>query len=278
MYDIEDVRVAVYETFTLSCDCELASGSQGTVYRARSEDGEWFAVKVFKHVDPSFNVETSVLSRIDHPNVISMKAHGVVRMHGLYRGVIVMEMGRQTLFDILTQGALGEHGARVYSHQLLEGLKECHRLKIAHCDIKLENTISGQDGAMRIADFGLSQVTSQCNHWKGSQAYVCPEMNHGEFPCDARKADVWSAGVVVFTMLVGQFPFNKAHRSDACFRSLLKHGFDQFLREHRSPALSDDAKSFLAQALCVDPQMRGSVIELLQHPWFRTTPDTVTGH
>jgi hypothetical protein len=62
---------------------------QGALYRAHSTDGEWFASKVFKDVNPSFNVETSVLSRVGHPNVISVKAHGVVRMHGLCRGVTV---------------------------------------------------------------------------------------------------------------------------------------------------------------------------------------------
>jgi serine/threonine protein kinase len=67
----------------------------------------------------------------------------------------------------------------------------------------MENLIPGQDGALRITDFGLSQITSQCNRGKGSQAYLCPEMNHDEFPCDGKKADAWSAGVVVFTVLVG---------------------------------------------------------------------------
>ena len=94
-------------------------------------------------------------------------------------------------------------------HQIVGGVEYCHRAKIIHRDLKLENILLDKDGSVKIADFGLSnsikfgqKMDTNC----GTPSYTPPEQINGEQYVGAA-ADIWSMGVILFALICGFLPF-----------------------------------------------------------------------
>jgi len=210
--------------------------------------------------------EIQALARVEHPNVIRLKSvewevkyprkNGAVKDMSL----VVLELAAGgELFDFLAfSGAFEEHLARTYFHQLISGLDECHRVGVAHRDLKPENILLDARFNLKIADFGLSAVTdgnrmkSQC----GTVGYMAPEVFAGYRYC-AFKADIWSAGVVLFLTLAGFPPFAKPNESDWWFDKLQRGRHDLFWKAHcRSVNFSEHAKDLINKMLAPDPSLR----------------------
>jgi len=151
--------------------------------------------------------EASALRAIDHPNV--------VKLYGAYQNAthlfLVMELVRGVeLYDFLHSKPgrrLPPHQALVVFSQVVKGIVACHRCGVAHRDLKTENIMIDQKGNVRIVDFELANVAKQgLRTLCGSSYYIAPELCKGE-AYDGRKTDVWSMGVLLYTMLVGRYPF-----------------------------------------------------------------------
>lgn len=103
---------------------------------------------------------------------------------------------------------LSETKLRFVLIEILQGLKYLHDLGIVHRDIKLENIMITDDGRPKLIDFGLSAVVNvdeKVIEGMGSIAYCSPEIIHHQpysFP-----TDIWSLGVVMYTLMTGRFPF-----------------------------------------------------------------------
>jgi 5'-AMP-activated protein kinase catalytic alpha subunit len=81
---------------------------------------------------------------------------------------------------------------------------------VSHRDIKLENLLIDEQGTLKIADFGLSNMTRDGCYLTtscGSPNYASPEVIHGKF-YDGQKADIWSCGIVLYACLTGSLPFD----------------------------------------------------------------------
>ena len=108
-------------------------------------------------------------------------------------------------------------------NQLVDGLGSMHnKAGYAHMDIKLENILISNDGHLKLCDFGLSTyISNPVFKMFGTDAYMAPEIHNARIvPCDARKADVFSLGVLFFIFAFGAPPFNSAQISDTYFRML----------------------------------------------------------
>lgn len=108
----------------------------------------------------------------------------------------------------------------------------------------------------------LGQDSDAVKERNGCPAYVCPEMlEEGEY--SGRGADMWSLGVILFTMLSGRYPFYATNPSTLF--AMIKSG-----NYHPPDGLSFLAKSLIAGLLQVDPTMRLSTTAVLEHPWFNS--------
>jgi serine/threonine-protein kinase len=196
----------------------LARGGMSTVYAATDlRLHRTVAVKVMaEHLahDPTFvdrfTREARAAAMLSHPNVVSVSDQGSDQ--GLV--FLVMELVRgRTLRDLLqARGRLTVAEAFAVLEPVLAGLTAAHRAGIVHRDIKPENVLIGQDGVVKVADFGLARAltgTGQTSHTGGvligTVAYLSPEQLE-RARADAR-SDVYAAGLVLFEMLTGHPPY-----------------------------------------------------------------------
>jgi eukaryotic-like serine/threonine-protein kinase len=200
----------------------MASGSMGAVFKAeRVPVGKLVAIK-FLHAAfandseflTRFERETRVMSKLAHPNCVSVVDFGV------YEGspYLVMDyVSGITLRALIDLGPLPPLRALAVARQITSGLAHAHAQGIVHRDIKPANImISEEIGTgehVRILDFGLARLrgavgrdATQSNVVVGTPNYMAPEQTVGGGTIDAR-TDVYAVGVVLFEMVVGERPF-----------------------------------------------------------------------
>lgn len=169
------------------------------------------------------------------------------------------------LFDILLQhGRLPAHVARDYFTQLVKALHACHQRGVCHRDLKPENILVSTDGSLRIADFGMSGLlnpTALLETSCGSPHYCAPEVLTGQ-RYSGSGADIWSLGVILFTMITGGLPFD----DDNLGRLARKVCSGVF---YMPPEVPEAVASLLRQMLIVNPEDRLSLESVLQCDWLQ---------
>ncbi|NWX73030.1 TSSK1 kinase, partial [Alca torda] len=161
--------------------------------------------------------EIEALKRLHHPSII--KTYEIFESSA-GKVYIVMELGEKgDLLDyIKTTGAMKEDIARIKFKQLASAIKHCHDLDIAHRDLKCENILLDENLNIKLSDFGFSKSLSRDGNGKtilsktfcGSAAYAAPEVLQG-IPCDPRISDIWSLGVILYTMVYALMPFDDSN-------------------------------------------------------------------
>ena len=143
-----------------------------------------------------------------------------------------------------------------------------HSKGVAHRDIKPENILFDELGNIKLIDFGLSACTNMINGTLdglstscGSPAYVAPELLASNRSYSGPAADVWSTGVLMYTLLAGQFPFSDDNLSNL-YKKIINGKFEMPL------TFNKNVKNLLTQMLITDPKKRITIQEILIHPWF----------
>jgi len=195
----------------------LARGGMSTVYSALDERlDRKVAVKVMSaalSTDPAFADrfarEARVAARLSHLNAVSVYDQGTDDGHVF----LVMELvtGRTLRELIREQGAMPPALAVSLMEPVLAALAAAHRAGLVHRDIKPENILLSDDGAVKVADFGLARAVeadasnTRTGLMMGTVAY-CPPEQIARGLADPR-SDVYSAGVVMFELLTGSAPY-----------------------------------------------------------------------
>lgn len=161
---------------------------------------------------------------------------------------------------------VGEAAALAFTRQILLGVQFLHSLGIAHRDLSLENVLL-QDGVCKIADFGLSTDADRASSdVVGKAYYMAPEVAARE-SYDAKRADVWSLGMMLFIMLTGSPLVTTTSPDDKSLLALATHGVEAILVAWELRALvSTEVVSLLSKMLLLDPTQRISVDEILTLP------------
>lgn len=187
------------------------------------------------------------------------------------------------LFDkIEADVGVGEDIAHFYFTQLISAIAYMHSKGIAHRDIKPENILLSGEGDLKIADFGLAAVylrdgkTRLCNTVCGSPPYIAPEIVAGkrakrhdmlEVGYAANTADIWSCGVVLFVLLVGNTPWDEPTNQSYEFNEY--QSTEGRTTDPLWAKLPQDLLSLLRGMLTIDPDARFGLEEVRMHPWFR---------
>ena len=194
---------------------EIASGSQGLVYRAFDpQTNQIIALKVLHSSLTSdrtylerFHREARIAASINNPNVVRIFEVG--EDNGQH--FISMEFVPENLARIIeSSGLLPIERAARFAIQIAQGLDAAHRRGIVHRDVKPQNVLIGPDGIAKVTDFGIARAEALSTMTAtgmimGTPHYMSPEQAQGE-RVDVR-SDVYSLGCVLYQMLAGDVPF-----------------------------------------------------------------------
>lgn len=159
-----------------------------------------------------FEREARAAARLRHPHAVWIYDTG--EDAGL-RPFIVMELlPGETLADRISAGPLPESSVRRLASEILGALDAAHSAGILHRDVKPANILFNDEGAAKVADFGIAKTTeagvdtdlTTTGHVLGTLAYLAPERTEGKAATPA--SDLWSLGVVLYEALTGQRPFS----------------------------------------------------------------------
>jgi serine/threonine-protein kinase len=198
---------------------ELGRGGMGVVYKAK--DAKLKRTFALKFLSPEltrnseakerFIHEAQTASVLDHPNICTV--HEIDEDEGqLFISMAYIE--GESLREKVKDGPIKLKEALDIAVQVAEGLNEAHENGIVHRDIKSANIMVTAKGQAKIMDFGVAKLAGQTRFTRtgatmGTAAYMSPEQSRGE-KVDHR-TDIWSLGVVLYEMVIGQLPFRGDH-------------------------------------------------------------------
>jgi HAMP domain-containing protein/predicted Ser/Thr protein kinase len=197
----------------------LGTGGMGTVFRAHdAELDEVVAIKTLRpeilSQDPTalerFKGEIRLARRISHRNVV--RTHDLGEINGVYFISMEYVEGKSLKELIRARGRLPAATTLTVAKQLLRALEVAHEQGVIHRDVKPQNVAVTPDGVLKVMDFGIARLAkrtqgvTQAGMVVGTPEYMAPEQLLGD-DVDAR-ADLYSAGVVLYECLTGQLPFN----------------------------------------------------------------------
>lgn len=268
----------------------LGQGASGAVFEVTNKESEKkYACKVVKRNKDmndmqSMSTEIEIMKRISHRNIVTM--------HELYESPkclwIILELvnGGDLNQYLCNCNEYTEAVAARKMHQALKAVHYLHSMGIVHRDLKLDNFLLSSDQAnadLKIADFGLSALlrlgengyhvndsnkrktfTGLHDMW-GTKEYFAPEVVTGEY---GPQADLWALGCVLFELLTGEqaFPVKENDDEMSFYDRILEGGVD--MSSSVWMKVSPAVKDLLFKMLLVDPELRWSANECLNHKWI----------
>ena len=206
--------------------------------------------------------EIDILKKINHLNVIKTKKI-FEDSENIY---IIMEYCEKgELFDyIVKEICLSGKEASYYFYQLINGLENIHKKGLVHRDVKPENLLINKNNILKIIDFGLSNYydgKKLLSTFCGSPSYTAPEMLTKE-EYDGIMADIWSTGIVLYTMLCGCLPFEDEDK-EILFKKIINGKIDY------PDNLEEDAVDLMKKILIIDPKKRISIQNIKKHDFYQ---------
>uniref|UniRef100_A0A8C2AYS1 calcium/calmodulin-dependent protein kinase n=1 Tax=Cyprinus carpio TaxID=7962 RepID=A0A8C2AYS1_CYPCA len=294
---IESKRVSISD----SQDCiqlnqyklksEIGKGSYGVVKLAYNEDDDkYYAMKVVskkklmkqygfprrppprgpkaaqgeqpKVLGPLERVyqEIAILKKLDHLNIVKLvEVLDDPAEDSLHMGIPVMEVPSDSPFS--------EEQARHYFRDIVLGIEYLHYQKIVHRDIKPSNLLLGDDGHVKIADFGVSNQfegnDALLSSTAGTPAFMAPEtLSDNRKSFSGKALDVWAMGVTLYCFVYGKCPF-----IDEYILALHNKIKSKPVEFPEMPAISEGLKNLVSRMLDKNPDTRIPIPEIKVDPW-----------
>eukprot|EP01059_Diplonema_ambulator_P010270 TRINITY_DN20285_c0_g2_i1.p1 TRINITY_DN20285_c0_g2~~TRINITY_DN20285_c0_g2_i1.p1 ORF type:complete len:527 (+),score=237.11 TRINITY_DN20285_c0_g2_i1:63-1583(+) len=283
--DLEGVKARIStDTAKYTLGERLGKGAYGTVVRAKNnETGEVVAVKrVSKALlakegeagEKRLYREVAIMGSLNHPNLVNLNELLYKEADNEMWIVVEFVKGKELMQKITQETKLDEDTARDYFQQLVVGLNYVHSQGVVHRDLKPENILLTDEGVCKITDFGLSNIQNtdtmgavpanlNMQTCCGTPYYVAPEVVTKPKGYSGFTADVWSLGIILYVMLVGDLPFT-AKELNALLKKIGKG--DYTIPPEAN--LSEEAKDLIAQILNPKAHKRVKISEIAEHPWF----------
>jgi serine/threonine-protein kinase len=213
-----------------------------------------------------FRREALAAARLVHPNIVQVFDFGLDEAS--HRQYIAMELVRgQSGAEILRdQGVLEVREALSIVAQACRGLEYAHRNGVVHRDVKPGNLLRGEDGVVKLADFGIAKAISeessitQVGSVLGTAAYLAPEQAAGEQAGPA--ADLYALGVVTYQLLSGRLPYQAQSLTELALKQQreVPPRLDEL-----NPEVTPQLALAVDRALALDPRQRPASADDLRH-------------
>lgn len=259
---------------------KLGKGSFGRVYKVlHLSTGIVRAMKVIRKDNvklqdnnTSFLREIEILMSLEHPNIIKIFEYYEDDINFC---IITEYVSGGELYEVISKfKSFTEQQVKYIMKQLLLALNYLHLNNIVHRDIKPENILVDPDTQemnidminIKLIDFGTCNYIQEDQNFTlkvGSPYYIAPEVLKKNYNL---KCDVWSAGVMMFIMLVGYPPF-QGKTSEELFVNIMKGRLNLTSKEWM--VISEEAKDLIKQMVNLEVDSRYEAKECLDHPWIK---------
>ncbi|XP_063499906.1 MAP/microtubule affinity-regulating kinase 3 isoform X18 [Symphalangus syndactylus] len=225
--------------------------------------GNFAKVKLARHILTGRELfrEVRIMKILNHPNIV--KLFEVIETEKTLYLIMEYASGGEVFDYLVAHGRMKEKEARSKFRQIVSAVQYCHQKRIVHRDLKAENLLLDADMNIKIADFGFSNeftVGSKLDTFCGSPPYAAPELFQGK-KYDGPEVDVWSLGVILYTLVSGSLPFDGQN---------LKELRERVLRgKYRIPFyMSTDCENLLKRFLVLNPIKRGTLEQIMKDRWI----------
>jgi len=249
---------------------QLGQGGMATVYKAYHASLDRYVA--LKALHPAFNEDKSfasrfqrearVVAKLEHPNIVPVYDYAE---HENRPYLVMKYIEGDTLKARLNQGPLSSEEINQIVDSVGSALAYAHKQGVLHRDIKPSNVLVATDGQMYLADFGLARIaqsgesTLSSDMIMGTPQYISPEQAMGKKDLDAR-TDLYSFGVMLYEMVVGQVPFN----ADTPFSVIHDHIYTPLPLPHKvNPNVPESVERVLLKALAKEREDRYEDVSIL---------------
>ena len=235
---------------------QLGQGGMATVYKAyHAALDRYVALKVLHPAfgeDPNFAArfqrEARLVAKLDHPNIVPIYDYSE---HEKRTFLVMKFIEGETLKARMARGPLASDELAKIIEAVGSALAYAHKMGILHRDIKPSNVLLVPDGSIYLADFGLARIASAGESTlsgdmiMGTPQYISPEQAMGKKELD-EGTDIYSFGVMLYEMVVGQVPFN----ADTPFSIIHDHIYTSLPIPHTiNPSVPEPVERVLLKAL-----------------------------
>ncbi|XP_065123147.1 MAP/microtubule affinity-regulating kinase 4 isoform X6 [Paramisgurnus dabryanus] len=210
--------------------------------------------------------EVRIMKTLHHPNIVQL--FEVIETEKTLYLIMEYASGGEVFDYLVTHGRMKEIEARAKFRQIVSAVHYCHQKNIVHRDLKAENLLLDADSNIKIADFGFSNeftLGNKLDTFCGSPPYAAPELFQGK-KYDGPEVDIWSLGVILYTLVSGSLPFDGQN---------LKELRERVLRgKYRVPFyMSTDCEGILRRFLVLNPTKRCTLEQVMKDKWMNAGYD-----
>ena len=222
----------------------IGTGRTSTVYLVKSiENGEKYAAKVYDNYSKYYFNEIDALnnlSSLNHENIVHIKEYGEeyiindgIKEQNKKQYILLDYLPNKDLFYyIFLSHEFNEKKAISIFNKIAKAVEKCHEKGICHMDLKLENILLNENNEPVLCDFGFSIQNNYTNltEYFGTKHYDAPEILK-KIPYNGIKSDIFSLGVILFTLLFGCFGFGEASSCNGLYKLIIRKKYDKYWEE-----------------------------------------------
>ncbi|XP_022521485.1 calcium/calmodulin-dependent protein kinase kinase 1 isoform X1 [Astyanax mexicanus] len=210
--------------------------------------------------------EIAILKKLDHLNIVKLvEVLDDPAEDNLHMVFELMQKG--PVMEVPTDSPFSEEQARLYFRDIVLGIEYLHYQKIVHRDIKPSNLLLGDDGHVKIADFGVSNQfegnDALLSSTAGTPAFMAPEtLSDNRKSFSGKALDVWAMGVTLYCFVFGKCPF-----IDEYILALHNKIRSKLVEFPETPAISESLRNLILRMLDKNPDSRITLPEIKLDPW-----------
>ena len=268
----------------------IGSGFTSNIYLVKSiATEEIYAAKVYNCTRENYLFylkEVEIMKKLslnNTPGIIRLITYGeepIIRDgipdENIVQYIIMDYMPNKDLFYyIKKQRGLTEREAYTIFRKIVEAINHCHKQRICHRDLKLENILLDAQNEPVLCDFGYSGLiagedgTGKLAEFVGTVSYAPPEIWRHK-PYDGIKCDIFSLGVILFALCFKSFAFENSKPTDNLYKLIIKKKYDKYWDEvgkrigrEKIESISPELKKLILKMISYAPNERPSIEDIL---------------